>query len=77
MEEKIMSVILEACDDKIIYRNRDINLFETGLLDSMGFIQLLVLLEEEFNIEIEPSEIKKESMSTPGQLVRFMENKLQ
>lgn len=77
MEEKIMSVILENCDDKIIYRNKDINLFETGLLDSMGFIELLAAFEEEFDIEIEPAEIKKERMSTPDQLVRFIENKLQ
>lgn len=75
MEEKIMSIIFDACDEKIIYKNKDINLFETGLIDSMGFIELLVTFEEEFDIEIAPAEIRKEKMGTPSQLVDFITNK--
>ena len=75
MEEKIMNIIFDACDDKLIFKNKDVNFFETGLLDSMGFIELLVTVEEEFDIEIDPSEIKKEEMSTPNQLITFIERK--
>lgn len=76
MEEKVMTLIFEVCDDKVIYKNKDINLFETGLLDSMGFIELLVSLEEEFDIEIGPTEIEKEGMSTPNQLLSFIGRKI-
>lgn len=75
MEEKVMSIIFDVCNDKVIYKNRDINLFETGLLDSMGFIELLVALEEEFGIEIEPREISKEEMCSPNRLVLFVRRK--
>lgn len=71
-----MNIIFDACDDKLIFKNKDVNFFETGLLDSMGFIELLVTVEEEFDIEIDPSEIKKEEMSTPNQLITFIERKM-
>lgn len=76
MEDKVLAVILEVCNDKIVLRKKDINLFETGILDSMGFIELLVSLEEEFNINIVPEEINKEQMSTPNQFVEFIRGKV-
>ncbi len=76
MEEKIMKSILGICDDKVIYRNKDVNLFETGLIDSMGFIELLVAIEDDFDIEIDPSEINKDEMSTPNQLIEFVRSRI-
>lgn len=76
MEEKVMEIIYNACDDKVIYKNKDMNLFETGLLDSMEFIELLITLEEEFDIEIEPAEISKDKMSTSNQLIKFIRRKI-
>ena len=76
MEEKVLDCIYEVCDEKIIYDNRNIDLFETGLLDSMGFIELLMNLEDEFDIEITPSEIDKEKMGTPNMIISFVRTKL-
>lgn len=76
MEEKILDLIYEICDDKIIYTKKDVNMFETGLLESMDFIELLMSIEEEFDIEIAPEEIKKDEMATPNKLVAFIQSKL-
>ena len=76
MEEKLFDLLYEACDDKIIYRDKNVDLFETGLLDSMGFIELLMALEEEFDIEIAPAEIRKDQMNTPACLAAYLESKL-
>ena len=76
MEEKILDLIYEICDDKIIYTKKDVNMFETGLLESMDFIELLMSIEEEFDIEIAPEEIKKDKMATPNMLVAFIQSKL-
>lgn len=76
MEEKVMEIIYNACDDKVIYKNKNMNLFETGLLDSMEFIELLITLEEEFDIEIEPAEISKDKMNTSNQLIEFIRRKI-
>ena len=76
MEQKILDLIYEVCDDKIIYDKRDVNMFDTGLLESMDFIELLMNIEEEFDMEIQPEEIKKDEMATPNMLVAFIQSKL-
>ncbi|MBR5637689.1 MAG: D-alanine--poly(phosphoribitol) ligase subunit 2, partial [Pseudobutyrivibrio sp.] len=59
MEQKILDLLYEICDEKVIYDKKDVNLFDTGLLESMDFIELLMNIEEEFDIEIPPEDIKK------------------
>ncbi|SFI04222.1 D-alanine--poly(phosphoribitol) ligase subunit 2 [Pseudobutyrivibrio sp. OR37] len=76
MEQKILDLIYEVCDDKIIYTKKDVNMFDTGLLESMDFIELLMSIEEEFDIEIPPEDIKKDEMATPNKLVAFVEARL-
>lgn len=76
MEQKILDLIFEVCDDKIIYTKKDVNLFDTGLLESMDFIELLMSIEEEFDIEIPPEDIKKDAMATPNMLVEFVKARL-
>ena len=51
-------------------------MFDTGLLESMDFIELLMSIEEEFDIEIPPEDIKKDEMATPNKLVAFVEARL-
>ena len=76
MEEKVLEILFEACDDRVIYTDENVDLFETGLLDSMGFIELLITLEEEFDIEISPTEIRKDELNTPRRLIAFLKSKL-
>lgn len=38
VEERMLELIEEICDDKIIREERDVDLFEEGLLDSMAAI---------------------------------------
>jgi len=72
MEGKVLDLLYEGCNDKIIYKKRNIDLFNTGLLDSMSFIELLISIEDEFDIEIFPEEINKEQMKTPNLLITFV-----
>ena len=51
-------------------------MFDTGLLESMDFIELLMAIEEEFDIEIVPEEIKKDEMATPDMLISFVKARL-
>ena len=57
MEEKILGMLEEICEDDVIREERDMDLFEAELLDSLGFAELLVTIEEEFGIVIAPSEV--------------------
>ena len=42
VEERMLELIEEICDDDVIREERDVDLFEEGLLDSMAAIELLV-----------------------------------
>ena len=48
VEERMLELIEEICDDDVIREERDVDLFEEGLLDSMAAIELLVAIETEF-----------------------------
>ena len=41
MEEKILDLLEEICEDDIIREERDMDLFEEDILDSLGFAFLL------------------------------------
>ena len=57
VEERIIEIIEELTDYKDLRNNKDIDLIENEILDSLAFIELITSLEEEFNIEIQPTQI--------------------
>ena len=63
LEEKVLAIIEEICEDDVIYEERDINLKEEGLMDSLAFVELLVRMEE-FGIEVAPTEVTYEEIET-------------
>lgn len=76
MEEKVMDLLEEICDDAIVRQQRDINLFEEDLIDSLGFTELLVGLEERFGIVIAPSEVEKQDVDTPDKIIKLVASRM-
>lgn len=72
MEEKVLNILAEICEDEIVKGNREIDLFETDLLDSLGFVQLLVDLEDNFGVTIAPSEVTRDDFKTPQKIIDYM-----
>ncbi|MCA5961261.1 phosphopantetheine-binding protein [Blautia sp. RD014234] len=54
MEEKILDLLAEICEDDIVKEDLKTELFQSGLLDSLGFAEFLAGLEEECGIVIAP-----------------------
>jgi len=48
----------------------DFNLLESGLFDSLGFVELIAAVEGEFDIEIDFGEVDPEAFTTIGGLVK-------
>jgi acyl carrier protein len=48
---------------------------ESGLIDSLGVVEIAEFLETEFGIEIDDEEISPENMNSIGRLARFVEQK--
>ena len=75
LEEKVLAIIEEICEDDVIYEERDINLKEEGLMDSLAFVELLVRMEE-FGIEVSPTEVTYEEIDTPNKIIHYIKTRV-
>lgn len=57
MEDKIMEIIGRINNNSILEENRDVDLIESGLLDSLAFIELIEALEDAFDVEIQLTQV--------------------
>ena len=76
MEEKLIDLIAEICDTDDVRERPDIDLFEAGLLDSLGAIDLLVEIEEEFGVIIAPTELERSEMNTVNKIIERVKERL-
>ena len=76
MEETLIDLVAEICDTDDVREMRDIDLFEAGLLDSLGAIDLLIEIENEFGVVIAPTELERESMNTVNKIIERVQERL-
>lgn len=53
-----------------------LNYIEAGYIDSMGFIQFVSTIEDEFDIEFEVEDIENPNMKIVGKLIDFITAKV-
>ena len=75
-EEKVLDMLEDICDDDALREERDIDLFDAGLLDSMAAIELLVAIEEEFGVQIAPTAVDRDEMNTVNKIIHQIEVRL-
>ena len=46
------------------------------LIDSLDYVELLVMIQDEFGIVIAPSEVTKEEMATPARIIETVKKRL-
>lgn len=64
-ETKIITILNNICGADEGELEPGLNLFESGLLDSFGVIQLFTALEETFGISLQIETIPRERIATP------------
>lgn len=67
--DKLVDEIADICGDDVVRERRDIDLFEEGLLDSMGAIELLVAIEDDFGVSIAPTAVPRDQMNTVNKII--------
>ena len=67
----VKKILYEICEDENVY-NPDLDLIESGLLDSFAMIELFARLEDE-GIEIQPTRIDREKLRTPKGIEELVE----
>lgn len=74
MENKIIEIIEEISGYKDLKNNKDIDLLENEIIDSLGFIELISSLEDEFDIEIQPTQVQPDTWRHVENIKRMVEN---
>ena len=74
MKEKIdvKQILYEICEDENVF-NDDIDLVESGLLDSYAFIELFTKLED-YGINIQPTRIDRSLLRNVKGIEQLIEN---
>lgn len=67
-KQQILEMLVDLCEDDIVLENTDIDLFEEGLLDSFGTINLLVEIETRFDISVPITDFNREEWNTPNRI---------
>ena len=52
LEETVLDILEEIAGTDEVKENRDVDLFEEGLMDSLATVQLLVELEGQLNVQV-------------------------
>lgn len=75
IKERIVSLLIELTGAQELRENDDIDLIANDILDSLAFIELIDMLNEEYDIEIQPTQVDKEvwhSVDSIAKLVATM-----
>lgn len=73
MEEKIIEIIVNLTGENRLKENKNIDLIENDIIDSLTFIQLITTLEDIFNIEIQPTQIAPDTWRSVKKISRLVE----
>lgn len=72
MEDKIINIIIEICENENIKDNLEVDLIENEILDSLAFISLVPKLEEEFDIEIQPTQVSPNTWRSVNSIIELV-----
>lgn len=53
----------------------DLALFDLGLLDSLGLVELIVALEKKLGVDISLAEIERSQWATPRKIIAYLEGR--
>ena len=76
MEEKILAILEELCGTDEVRNDKSLNLFDSGLLDSLGVIELLIKIEENFGIKLQPTEVQRTDIDTPQKIIDYLKKRI-
>ncbi len=55
----------------------DLDLFAEDLLDSLGTVELMVALTQEFGFSLSPAQVNRQMWATPRKIIAFVEERVQ
>ena len=76
IEERVIELLVDITGEEEIGDYREDDLFEEDVLDSLGAIELLVRIKEEFGVSIAPTELEREEMNSVHKIIDQVQQRL-
>jgi D-alanine--poly(phosphoribitol) ligase subunit 2 len=73
---RTLGILREVTGDDEAVTDLDLPLFSSGLVDSLGVVNLMLAFEEAFGLVISPAEFDRETWATPRSIVADIERRL-
>lgn len=74
--ERVAEIIARVADTDIVLGDREIRLYDRGILDSIATVELLLELSREFGVELSPAEVDREEWATPNRIAKYLEQRV-
>ena len=74
--DQIVDLVVEISGEDEVADERDIDLFEEEILDSMDAIELLVAIKDQFGVSIAPTELDRSEMNTVNKIIARVSERL-
>lgn len=56
--------------------DEDASLIENGLVDSLGVLEIVGFIEEQFQLEVQDEDLTSDNLDSVNKIVRFVERKM-
>lgn len=76
VEEQTLQILSEVTSDESVRSQPDLPLYESGLLDSLGTVNLILALGDAFGLTVSPAEFDPKAWATPRKLVADVQRRL-
>ena len=76
IDERVIELLVDITGEEEIGDYREDDLFEEDVLDSLGAIELLVRIKEEFGVSIAPTELEREEMNSVNKIIDQVQQRL-
>lgn len=73
IENTIYDILEELTGTDEVKKNPDLELFDEGLLDSLGSVQMLVEIEGRLGVSVPVSEFDRKAWGTPRKIIEQVE----
>ena len=74
MKDQILDILADITGSDEVKKDLDVNIFETGLLDSMGTVQLLLEFQNQLGVDVPVSEFDRSEWDTPDKIIAKVES---
>lgn len=73
---RVLRILRDVTGNDAVLDHPQLPLFDSGILDSLGLVQLILAFEAEFKMTISPAELDREQWATPSDLAEDVERRL-